>query len=328
MTTLLRTRLTTALLLTVALLAAIVTLGFGDYPMSVSQVVRALVDPSTGFDHTVVVEWRLPRVVSALLVGACLGVSGAIFQSLTANPLGSPDVIGFSTGAYTGALIAMTVLGLGLGGATVGAIVGGLGTAAIVYVLAFRQGVLGFRLVVVGVGVTAMMSALNTWLLMRAQLEVALGAAIWGAGSFSLTNATDAWVLGGTLLLATATLRAVAPSLRQLELGDDTSRAHGVRVEPARLALLVIGVVLVAVPTALVGPIAFIALAAPQVAARITRSAGLPLIASAAVGALVLVLADGVAQHALPGGVPVGTVTVVIGGCYLVWLLAAETRRR
>lgn len=328
MTTLLRTRLTTALLLTVALLAAIVTLGFGDYPMSVSQVVRALVDPSTGFDHTVVVEWRLPRVVSALLVGACLGVSGAIFQSLTANPLGSPDVIGFSTGAYTGALIAMTVLGLGLGGATAGAIVGGLGTAAVVYLLAFRQGVLGFRLVVVGVGVTAMMSALNTWLLMRAQLEVALGAAIWGAGSFSLTNATDAWVLGGMLVVSAIALRAVAPSLRQLELGDDTSRAHGVRVEPARLALLVVGVVLVAVPTALVGPIAFIALAAPQVAARVTRSAGLPLVASAAVGALVLVLADAVAQHVLPGGVPVGTVTVVIGGCYLVWLLAAETRRR
>ena len=328
MTTLLRTRLTTVLLLTIALLAAIVTLGFGDYPMSVSQVVRALVDPSTGFDHTVVVEWRLPRVVSALLVGACLGVSGAIFQSLTANPLGSPDVIGFSTGAYTGALIAMTVLGLGLSGATAGAIVGGLGTAAVVYLLAFRQGVLGFRLVVVGVGVTAMMSALNTWLLMRAQLEVALGAAIWGAGSFSLTNATDAWVLGGTLVVSAIALRAVAPSLRQLELGDDTSRAHGVRVEPARLALLVIGVVLVAVPTALVGPIAFIALAAPQVAARITRSAGLPLVASAAVGALVLVLADAVAQHVLPGGVPVGTVTVVIGGCYLVWLLAAETRRR
>ncbi|MBM9464972.1 iron chelate uptake ABC transporter family permease subunit [Aeromicrobium sp. YIM 150415] len=325
---LLRTRLTTALLLTIALLAAIVTLGFGDYPMSVSQVVRALVDPSTGFDHTVVVEWRLPRVVSALLVGACLGVSGAIFQSLTANPLGSPDVIGFSTGAYTGALIAMTVLGLGLSGATAGAIVGGLGTAAVVYLLAFRQGVLGFRLVVVGVGVTAMMSALNTWLLMRAQLEVALGAAIWGAGSFSLTNATDAWVLGGTLVVSAIALRAVAPSLRQLELGDDTSRAHGVRVEPARLALLVVGVVLVAVPTALVGPIAFIALAAPQVAARVTRSAGLPLVASAAVGALVLVLADAVAQHVLPGGVPVGTVTVVIGGCYLVWLLAAETRRR
>ncbi len=328
MTMLLRTRLTTALLLTIALLAAIVTLGFGDYPMSVSQVVRALVDPSTGFDHTVVVEWRLPRAVSALLVGAGLGVSGAIFQSLTANPLGSPDVIGFSTGAYTGALIAMTVLGLGLSGATAGAIVGGLGTAAVVYLLAFRQGVLGFRLVVVGVGVTAMMSALNTWLLMRAQLEVALGAAIWGAGSFSLTNATDAWVLGGTLVVSAIALRAVAPSLRQLELGDDTSRAHGVRVEPARLALLVVGVVLVAVPTALVGPIAFIALAAPQVAARVTRSAGLPLVASAAVGALVLVLADAVAQHVLPGGVPVGTVTVVIGGCYLVWLLAAETRRR
>ncbi len=328
MTALLRTRLTTTVLLVLALIAGIVTLGFGDYPLSVPQVVRALVDPSTGFDHTVVVEWRLPRVVSALLVGACLGISGAVFQSLTANPLGSPDVIGFSTGAYTGALIAMTVLGLGLSGATAGAIVGGLGTAAVVYVLAFRQGVLGFRLVVVGVGVTAMMSALNTWLLMRAQLEVALGAAIWGAGSFSLTNTTDAWLLLGTLVLATIALRVLAPSLRQLELGDDTSRAHGVRVEPARLALLIVGVVLVAVPTALVGPIAFIALAAPQVAARVTRSAGLPLIASAAVGALVLVLADAVAQHVLPGGVPVGTVTVVIGGCYLVWLLAAETRRR
>jgi iron complex transport system permease protein len=114
-----------------------------------------------------------------------------------------------------------------------------------------------------------------------------------------------------------------------LELGDDTARAHGVRAEPARLAILVVGVALTAVVTAASGPIIFVALAAPQIAKRLVRGAGLPLVASALTGALVLLVADYIAQHLVPGGqVPVGIVTVCVGGVYLLWLLVADRRPR
>jgi iron complex transport system permease protein len=251
-----------------------------------------------------------------------------VFQSLTRNPLGSPDIIGFSTGSYTGALIVTTLAGAAFLPTAIGALAGGLGTALVVYLLAYRGGVQGFRLIITGIAVTAVLHGVNTFLLLKAGTEVAMAASIWGAGSLALVGwdrALPAFV--ALLVLAPAILLLSAP-LRQLELGDDAARAHGVRAEPTRLALLVLGVALTAIVTAASGPIAFVALAAPQIARRLTRSAGLPLVPAALTGGLLLLAADSVAQHALPGTVPVGIVTVVVGGVYLIALLIREASRR
>ncbi|TNM68935.1 iron chelate uptake ABC transporter family permease subunit [Streptomyces sp. NP160] len=341
-----RRPLLVGLVVAAALLAlALVALGTGDYPLSPSQVVAAVLDPGAGFERTVVLEWRLPRVLAALAFGAALGASGAVFQSLTRNPLGSPDVIGFSTGAYTGALLSLTVLSGGAsaafsattgsatgstgGGAstTAGALVGGMLTAAAVYALArVRGSVQGYRLVVVGIAATAVLHAVNTYLLLRAQTEVAMAGAVWGAGSLSLVGWGDLrWALAALAALLPL-LALLSAALRQLELGDDAASAHGVPVERARLALVVVGVALVSVVTASTGPIAFVALAAPQVARLVLRGAGLPLVGSALVGALLLLSADQVAQRFL-SGVPVGVVTVVGGGVYLLVLLLARPGR-
>ncbi len=326
---------------------AVLALGTGDYPLSPAQVVTAALDPGAGFARTVVLEWRMPRVLAALVFGAALGASGAVFQSLTRNPLGSPDVIGFSTGAYTGALLVITVLGAGTGAgtlagttgsatgstgggtsATAGALVGGLLTALVVYALARVRGVVhGYRLVVVGIAATALLHAVNTFLLLRAQTEVAMAGAVWGAGSLSLVGWGQLVPVLVSLVVLVPALVLLAAPLRQLELGDDAASAHGVPVERARLALVVVGVALVAVVTASSGPIAFVALAAPQVARLLLRGAGLPLVGSALVGALLLLSADQVAQHLL-SGVPVGVVTVVGGGAYLLVLLLARSRTR
>jgi iron complex transport system permease protein len=172
-----------------------------------------------------------------------------------------------------------------------------------------------------------MLQAVNLFLLLRAQEEVAMAASIWGAGSLSLLS----W---GTLLPAVVALAVclpgllLVPQLRQLELGDDAAAAHGVGVERARLGLVLFAVALVAIVTAATGPIAFVALAAPQVARRLAGSAGIPLAGSAFVGALLLLSADLIAQHTLPVDVPVGIVTVVLGGIYLLTLLIQEARRR
>jgi iron complex transport system permease protein len=326
MTTGRRRGVATLTLAAVALVVALVALGIGDYPLSPLEVVRALTG-SDGFASTIVLEWRLPRVLAALVFGAALGVSGAIFQSLTRNPLGSPDVIGFSTGAYTGAIVVIVSGASSSLGTAGGALAGGLATALAVYLLAYRGGVHGLRLIIVGIGVTALLHSVNSWLLLRAQSEVALTASFWGAGSLALVGWSQLVPALVLLVVLTPLVMALSRPLRQLELGDDAARSHGLRAEGSRLALVVVGVALTAVVTASTGPIAFVALAAPQLARRLIRSAGVPLTAGALTGGVLLLVADLVAQHIASGPVPVGLVTLVIGGVYLITLLVGESRR-
>lgn len=325
----LRTVIVCAMIGVLAVVVTLLALTLGDYPLSIGQVWQALIGgPDAGFAHTVVVEWRTPRAVAAVVFGAALGASGAVFQSLTRNPLASPDIIGFSAGSYTGALILIILIHgsyLQLAG---GAILGGMLTALLVYLISWRRGVQGFRLIIVGIAVSAMLGSFNTWLMLTADLEVAMSAAAWGAGSLAGVGWEQTLYGGGIVVLLLAGLAVLAPGLRQLELGDDAAKATGTRAEPTRLAVMVIGVALVAVVTAAAGPIAFIALAAPQIARRIARTPGVTIAPAAFTGALLLAGADVVAQHLLPVILPVGVVTVVIGGGYLVWLIVREVRRR
>jgi iron complex transport system permease protein len=314
----------------------------GDYPIALSDVVRLLAGSGVGEGGSdadpmlrmVVLEWRLPRVLLAFLLGAALGMSGAIFQSLTRNPLGSPDVIGFAAGSYSGALVVIVMLSGGYYQTAAGALIGGIVTAMTVYLLAWRRGVQGFRLIVVGIGIAAMLGAFNAWMIREAQLQVAMSAAIWGAGSLNglgFEQLVPIAILFAVLMLATLWL---ARPMRQLELGDDIARACGVDVTRTRLALMVLGVALTATVTAAAGPIAFIALAAPQLArrlgsrleGRLPRSAAIALIPSALTGALLLMTADWAAQHAFGIELPVGVMTVSIGGIYFLWLLIREGR--
>lgn len=312
----------------IALALTLLALSRGDFPLALPELLEALTGRG-GFASTIVLEWRLPRALAAVVFGAALALSGAIFQTLTRNPLGSPDVLGFSTGAYTGVLLLTLVAppaaaGL-LGGAatTVGALVGGIGSAVIVYLLARRDGVQGFRLIVVGIAMSAMLNAVNVWILLQAQDEVAMAASMWGAGTLSLIDWAGLIPVLILLVVAVPLLVLCVPLLRQLELGDDVAAVHGVTVERTRRRILLLAVVLVAAVTALSGPIAFVALSAPQLAKRLVRGTGIPLAASAAMGAVLLSGADLVTQHVLPTALPVGVVTIVLGGLYLVGLLLA-----
>jgi len=322
-----------ALLVSIALVVAAVgtalaALCLGEFVLTVPEVLSAFAGTQSGIVETVVLEWRAPRVLGALLFGAALGVSGAIFQSLTRNPLASPDIIGLSSGSYAGALVVIILIGGGTFMIAGGAIVGGLVAAGLGYVLAYRDGIQGFRLVVVGIAISAMLGALSTYLILRARLEIAMTAAVWGAGSLSRVGWTELALSAVVIAVALAAVAVLAPAMRQLELGDDAARALGIRPEPVRLSLVVAGVALTAVVTAFAGPITFIALAAPQIARRLTRSPGTALVPAALLGALVLLLSDIVAQHLLPQPLPVGIVTIVVGGAYLTWLLVREARRR
>ena len=312
----------------VAIAVALVTLASGEFQIAIPEVIGALFGQATAKVHMVVVEWRLPRTSLALIMGAALGMSGAIFQSLTRNPLGSPDVIGFDSGAYTGALVVIILLKGTFYMVAGGALLGGIATALVVYLLAWRGGVQGFRLIIVGIGISAMLNSLNTYMLIRADLETAMAAAIWGVGSL---NGMSLERLGQVCLVLAVLVPAaffISRPMRQLEMGDDAARSSGVNTEWTRLAMTVIGVSLTATVTAAAGPIAFVALAAPQIAVRLTKAAGVALLPSAATGALLLAVADYLAQRAFaPTQLPVGIVTICIGGLYFAWLLMRESRR-
>ncbi|EKN5160457.1 iron-enterobactin ABC transporter permease [Yersinia enterocolitica] len=315
-------------LLLACLLMVMLALMVGTLPLTPGQVFEALFGHASGAANIIVNQWRLPRAIMALIFGAALGVSGAIFQSLVRNPLGSPDIIGFNSGAYTGALVAITLFNGNYFEIASSALGGGLLSAIAVYLLAYRQGIQGFRLIIVGIAMGAMLTAFNTWLTITASLEAAITAAAWGAGS--LNGLTWAKGLPSVIFIAIAAVVAMLLSRRMplLEMGDDAAGALGVPVEKTRLGLMAIGVILMAAVTAAAGPISFIALAAPQIAKRLSGTSSVTLTASALMGALLLIAADLCAQHLFsPNQLPVGVVTISIGGLYLIWLLIRESRR-
>lgn len=318
-------------LLALLLLAlAIVGIATGDYPLSPRDVVETLLgggDPSSEF---IVETLRLPRVACALLVGGALGLAGAIFQSITRNPLGSPEIVGFTWGSAAGAVVVITVVGSNAGPAVSGgAVLGGVLSALLVVGLAWRHGIQGYRLVLVGIGIGLVTRALTEYLLTRARVEDAAQAAVWIAGSLNGRGWEQVRPLALALVVLVPLALALGRTLRALELGDDAARALGARVDGGRLALIAVAVALTAVATAAAGPIAFVALAAPQVARRITRGSGPGLLPAMLMGALLLEASDCAAQRVWPAQqLPVGIVTGAIGGCYLAWLLASEWRGR
>ncbi|TDO98901.1 FecCD family ABC transporter permease [Marinomonas balearica] len=287
-----------------------------------------LFDP---LQSVVIWQWRAPRICAAIFIGGALGVSGAIFQSLVKNPLGSPDITGFNVGAFTGVLLTMAFIGVHFWLVVIGAIGGGLFAAMLVYLFAYRDGMSGFRLIIVGIAVSAMLSAFNMWLSLSVSLETAMTAALWSVGS--LNGITWAKLIPislflGILLVFSAML---VTRMKLLEMGDDLAAALGVSVHKTRLLLMLIGVCLTAAPTAITGPIAFISLAAPQIAKRLNlskqNSKKCSLFSAALVGAFLLVTADYLAQYALPETkFPVGLVTISLGGVYLVYLISNESK--
>nr|WP_037670942.1 iron chelate uptake ABC transporter family permease subunit [Streptomyces griseus] len=315
------------LLLLAALVASVVLIGTGDFPIPASDVLKALVGDGNPGQEFIVNELRLPRVLVGLLVGASLGFGGALFQAISRNPLGSPDVLGLGQGATAGALVVIVLFSGSATQVTLGALVGGLVTGAAIYLLSWKRGVHGYRLVLVGIGVAAIATAVNGYLLTKADLVDAARAVVWMTGSLNGRDWDQVWPLLALWAVLVPLVLANGRGLRMMEMGDDVSNALGVRVERVRLLLMVAAVLLTASATAAAGPVSFVALTAPQLARRLTRSPGPNLVASLCMGAALLVTADWISQRAFGADqLPVGVVTGVVGGVYLLWLLVTERR--
>ncbi|WP_406439929.1 iron ABC transporter permease [Streptomyces sp. NBC_00631] len=311
-------------LLAVAMTAAA---SLGQTYISPADVWRTLRGAPTPYG-LVVNELRVPRIVLGALVGGALGLAGALVQTVTRNPLASPDVIGVRHGAAAATVLALATGAVSAPGAMpLVAVGGGLGAAALVYALAWRHGMRPSRFVLTGVGIGVALSAVVQLYLTDSELDAAEQLKLWLTGSLNGRGREQAGPLAVVLVLALPGLVWASRAARPLGLDPDTAAALGLRVDRARLGLTVLGVVLAAA-TGAAGPIGFVALTAPQLARWLTRTPQLPLVCSALTGAVVLVTADLVARTLVPPlEIPVGALTSLIGGPYLLRLLGRGRER-
>ncbi|MBL1267049.1 MAG: iron ABC transporter permease [Halomonas sp.] len=315
--------------LSACLLAGVLlTLMVGQSFTPLTTVVRILGGaevPGAGFT---VRELRLPRAVVSVLVGACFGLGGIAFQTLLRNPLASPDIIGISTGASTGAVFAIVVLSLSGPAVSMVAIAAGLGVAMLIYTLSWRQGVTGGRLILIGIGLAAMLQSITAYLLMRAPSWTLQEALRWLTGSVNGVQLDQALPLLIALLLFGGLLLSRHRDLETLRMGDDLAAGLGVRLAITRVVVVITAVALVAFATAVSGPVAFVAFLSGPIAARLMGRNGSLLIPTALVGALLVLLGDYAGQFLLPARYPVGIVTGVLGAPYLVYLILRDNKTR
>ncbi|MGQ4601174.1 iron chelate uptake ABC transporter family permease subunit [Nocardia sp. R6R-6] len=333
------------MVLIVALLAAIVLgllcldLAVGESRLPLGRVLDVLAGGGTKAQRFIVLESRLPRVLTALVVGFALGLSGAITQSILHNPLAAPDMLGVTSGASLGAVAALVAgggasTGLAISvGTPLAALAGGLLTAVAIYVLAWGRsptgthGVTGLRLVLIGVGVNALLLAGISSLLTRASLADAQRAQLWLNGSLnSADSAHSASTAIGAAVAAVIALGS-ARTLAALRFGAETTRALGVRIQAQQAVLIGAAVVAASVATAAAGPVGFVALTAPQIARRLLSTPGEPLVGAALIGSILVIGADAASRTVFPVELPVGVVTAVLGGPFLLYLLVRMNRK-
>lgn len=298
----------------------------GDRAISVGEATAALFGGGSDIDHLVVIELRLPVALAAVLVGAALGLAGALFQSALRNPLASPDLLGIGDGASLGAVTALLMFSATGFAVALSALAGAVVVAALIWAFAWRSGMRSARFVLVGVGLAYFCTAGVSWMLTRADLRMAQGALGWLVGSVG--NATLAQVggLAAAMVVLLPLAALLAPRLRLLVLGDDHCRALGCSPNRVMLGVIAVGVALVACATAVAGPVAFVALTAPAIARRLVG--GVALVAATLIGAAATLVAQVMGAHLLPGGMtaPVGILTGIAGAPYLLWLLARRGR--
>jgi iron complex transport system permease protein len=317
----------------VLVLLSAVSLGRGDFPISVPDVLRTLVGLGEGAQDFIVLELRAPRILTGLLVGLALGVAGALFQTFARNPLASPDTLGITMGASVGAVAAIVLTSGGaFGGALTGlgiplaALLGALVTGVLLFALTWRAGIDGYRLVLVGIALWSVGTALVDWLLTDAEIHDAASAYVWITGSLNARTWDHALPLAVALAVLLPLALAASRVLGVLQFGDDTARGLGVRLQTAQAAVVLIAVGCVAFAVSSAGPITFVSLVVPQVAVRLAGGSRPPLLASGLLGAVLVVGADLTTRTVLPDALPVGILTAVLGAPYLLWLLVRGRR--
>nr|WP_040364910.1 iron chelate uptake ABC transporter family permease subunit [Brevibacterium senegalense] len=318
-----------AVLAVLILVTVAVSLLFGRQTFSPAEVIRVLLGEQVPGASFTVGVLRLPRALVGALAGAAFGMAGITFQTMLRNPLASPDIIGISSGASAAAVFCIVLLSMSETAVSIVATLAALVTAGVIYLLSFRDGLSGTRLILIGIGISAMLQSVVSYVLSRAAQWDLQTAMRWLNGNLNGSTMDQVLPLVVAVVVAGAVLALLAKSLDALRLGEETSAALGVRVERTRVLLILFSVTLLAFATAAAGPVAFVAFLAGPISVRLlgsAGSAGSPLLPAALVGALLILVADFAGQFAFGTRYPVGVITGVLGAPYLIYLLIRSTR--
>lgn len=309
------------------LVASVATLTLGRLGIALPDLLAALITTPSGKTGFVLERLRGPRLLTAIGVGAALGLAGTLFQTVTRNPLGSPDIIGIGAGAGAGVAVT-TLFWNGLIPTPIGALAGAALAIAIVHLSTGKGFSSPARVIIAGIGVSAIAFAITQYVVSIGLRDQASQLAAYLAGSLNATNWNDVLVLATMLVIVLPIAAALSSDLRLMEMGDALADSLGARTARTRAVAIVLSVIAAAGAVTAAGPIAFVALTAPQIARRATRSPGANLVASALTGALILVVADlAVQQLEWADGLPVGVLTAGVGGVYLGYLLIREWKK-
>lgn len=322
------------LVLVVIIIVLLVTnVVMGKVEISPSQLLEILRGRGEGLDNTIVLEWRLPRALTAVAAGAALAVAGAITQTLSRNPLASPDLLGVTMGASVGAVCALVFLPSALLAkvgpvlVTGAAVLGGMCAAGLILWLSWRGEVDPLRLVLMGIGVQTLGGALISLVLVRTSVYKAGDVVSWLTGSLTGRGWRDVIVISVGLIVVAPVLWVLASRLSTLSLGEECAAGLGANPSGTVVACWACAVGLSAAAVSACGPIGFVALAAPQLARLLFARPVPPIIGSGVVGAVVLLAADTGVRFLLDEDLPVGVITAGAGAPFLIFFLIQNDRR-
>lgn len=269
---------------------------------------------------------RLPRMLSGLLAGMAFGMAGNTFQTMLRNPLASPDIIGVTSGSSVAAVFCLLILKVSGTAVSISAVISGIGVAVLIYILSRGGSFSGGRLILIGIGIQAMLNAVISFLLLRANQYDVPAAFRWLSGSLNGMQMKDIPGLFSVVFLFGWILIFFGRQLKILELGDHSAVTLGLRTDRTRLILVLSAVFLIAYATAVTGPIAFVAFLAGPISGRLAGAGSSNTIPAGLTGAALVLLADIIGQYAFDIRFPVGVITGILGAPYLIYLLIRMNR--
>ncbi|WP_066175216.1 FecCD family ABC transporter permease [Bacillus marinisedimentorum] len=320
----------TAVLLFLTALTILVSAGSGDVKVPPLETLKVLFGEGNKFHTLIIEQFRMPRILVALLAGMSLAIAGAILQGIIRNPLASPDIIGLTGGGAVGVVTFLAVfsdennaLTVSINWMPVAAFAGATLIAFLVYLLAWKKGISPFRLVLIGIGLAALAQALTTLMMIIGPIFQASQANIWLTGTVYGANWDQVRTMVPWVAVLSVTTLLVARKLNIQELGDELAVSVGSRVQWERFVLVLLSTALTAGAVAFAGGIGFVGLMSPHIARRMVGSSfGALLPVAALVGGLTVMIADLAGRTLfLPLDVPAGVFTATIGVPYFIYLL-------
>lgn len=313
------------LILAVILCSAMLLLGNTIYPVKV--VIRSLMGEEIAGANFAVNTIRLPRMLAGLFAGFAFGVAGYIFQTILRNPLANPNILGITSGSSVAAVFCIIILHSSNTVISIAAVIGGLITVIVMYLLSRGRAFSIGRLIIIGIGMQAMLDAVISFLILKSAQQDIPVAIRWLSGSLNGSKMDALPPLIIMVVVFTPIMLLLGKHLSMLELGEQMATSLGVATDKIRIILIVSSVFLIAIATSTTGPIAFVSFLAGPIANRLVGVSASNILPAGLVGANLVLFADLIGQFAFEYRFPVGVITGLLGAPYLIYLLIRMNRK-